>query len=850
MFVASKNIQLTPGMVLYHRARYLHDKKHAYGQVTFIEEKDGMLYVRTYDGIKRFLKEDLGRYLFPDERSAREKTFVEGKAHLTEDELELFIRDEQDPEFRHEKSFFDGVVDRLQAYHGTVRNLISSAKMEASFPQELDTGEHVRTLKRLYEREEGAREMMAQPYFAKLELGQYPRSSVYIGNREVPGMDFIVSWQDPIASLYYLRNRRDSDAYHLKYIRNFDIVAGSFCGYYDRYPESVADRADRAAAIDDVSLEIIRKKRKALTFQDIVETIDPAQYELISLPEHAHVRVQGCAGSGKTVVLMHRISYLLFHNRSLKTDQFAVITPNRQLNLELSELARKQNIGGIKRYTMHEYYLELIRRYMSRYPISEKSRYYVRLKEALRNGGIRDFEGYRLNAIKSDHPRRFAEMLKSFREYDHFFAHARYFAGRELRHAHHAEFVREFEQHTAPLLPLLERGIRLGLFAGEKTVGREKANLRSRIRKAFRDFVELCVKYEIEPQRIPKSVRELEYFPFPLWLTDAQLQHLQKERRAIAGMADRLEQIEKLEEDIRFYLIRNIFPRYPVFALGGDTFAGDALDSQLLDRYMRKFNSEYRKVRYLKAFLEGRDFTYLLHVWEIYINGWKQAHGLERKIHAFEYYELLKLMHFHFRSLSAEPVYLFIDEGQDYAADQVELLRKVYPNACINIFGDLNQRIVEHADIYYFDQCAKDPDVKSYEIRLNYRNSVQITRHINEKCRLDMIPIGLNGPGVQILRPDMMVWKTYKGRKVVIVKDSDAFRKLLSLLPSREQERVRYNDYEFSDMHLNVLSVTHVKGLEFEEVLVFGEGMSPREYYVACSRALKKLVVLEAPGST
>ena len=57
---------------------------------------------------------------------------------------------------------------------------------------------------------------------------------------------------------------------------------------------------------------------------------------------HTHKKnmiVQGCAGSGKTMILLHRLSYLKYNNLILNLDKAVIITPNDKFSLFINELA-------------------------------------------------------------------------------------------------------------------------------------------------------------------------------------------------------------------------------------------------------------------------------------------------------------------------------------------------------------------------------------------------------------------------------------------------------------------------------------------------------------------------------
>lgn len=65
------------------------------------------------------------------------------------------------------------------------------------------------------------------------------------------------------------------------------------------------------------------------SLKSIVTTIQKEQNSIIRDTTHRILAVQGCAGSGKTSVALHRIAYLLYHNRkNLSAAQVLILSPN------------------------------------------------------------------------------------------------------------------------------------------------------------------------------------------------------------------------------------------------------------------------------------------------------------------------------------------------------------------------------------------------------------------------------------------------------------------------------------------------------------------------------------------
>lgn len=80
--------------------------------------------------------------------------------------------------------------------------------------------------------------------------------------------------------------------------------------------------------IDDSVLRDLEASRTG-EMRDIVQTIHAAQYNLVRSPLDQLLIVQGGPGTGKTVVALHRVSWLLFNHRDeLSADDVLVIGPN------------------------------------------------------------------------------------------------------------------------------------------------------------------------------------------------------------------------------------------------------------------------------------------------------------------------------------------------------------------------------------------------------------------------------------------------------------------------------------------------------------------------------------------
>ena len=73
----------------------------------------------------------------------------------------------------------------------------------------------------------------------------------------------------------------------------------------------------------------IRSKLGEYGMEDIIRTIQKEQNAIIRNTKDRILVIQGAAGSGKTSVALHRIAYLLYHDRqNLKSSNILILSPN------------------------------------------------------------------------------------------------------------------------------------------------------------------------------------------------------------------------------------------------------------------------------------------------------------------------------------------------------------------------------------------------------------------------------------------------------------------------------------------------------------------------------------------
>ena len=212
-----------------------------------------------------------------------------------------------------------------------------------------------------------------EPYFARMDVvdDKEGYNSYYIGKRGDEGLE-IVDWRAPLARRYYQKSRIaftiNDYRYKLVLRRALRTRSGKVIGMQNEYlsvkdylaPEEIGGR-DEAVIFDPFLREVIKSRKEKSGITDIIDTIQEKQYEIITLPEDAHFAVQGIAGSGKTMIMLHRLSYIMYNNEGVKPRDVLVITPSDSFNSFIDELSAVLELEKVKTSTIESYFAALLR---------------------------------------------------------------------------------------------------------------------------------------------------------------------------------------------------------------------------------------------------------------------------------------------------------------------------------------------------------------------------------------------------------------------------------------------------------------------------------------------------------
>jgi DNA helicase IV len=148
----------------------------------------------------------------------------------------------------------------------------------------------------------------------------------HIGRRHVmdaAGDPVVVDWRADISGAFYRATRSDPRNVILR--RRFGFAGGEITSFEDEHLTDTTERAVRSRILTE---EIERPRVGPM--RDIVATIQPEQYDVVSADLDQTICVQGAPGTGKTAVGLHRAAYLLHaHRLRLARSGVLVVGPNR-----------------------------------------------------------------------------------------------------------------------------------------------------------------------------------------------------------------------------------------------------------------------------------------------------------------------------------------------------------------------------------------------------------------------------------------------------------------------------------------------------------------------------------------
>ena len=752
----------------------------------------------------------------------------------------------------YENAHLAAVLQMLKAvYLSRIRDRIRAAREEiaAIAARERYGAEDYRAMqekKALIAAEEkklsGYKPFFSEPYFARMDVvdGKEGYNSYYIGKKGDVNLE-IVDWRAPLAVRYYQKSRVSFTINEYEYRtvlrRALSVKNGKLLDFRNEYlsvsdvltPEEIGGR-DEEILFDPYLRSILQSRKEEAGVRDIIRTIREQQFEIVTKPERESFVLQGCAGSGKTMILLHRLSYLMYNNEALRPRDVLVITPSVSFNAFIDELSQVLELQKIRTTTLKDYFfrallnegIDLSSRltserekeeylsylYSPRFP-AEASRRVQKLYGEVY--GL--FAGEECRFVAEEALRRCGTLQEQFTRIKNASLRVRRAVLGEMKESKEGGFY-----FTKPFRALMSAFVQVQDFL--TFVLREKERTPDYFFRQFAEFYRCAHYAAANAEKIFAAAQE--DIATLLGVIEREIADLKRYRIRTGGgelytYADRIARRGELKEEAARI-------RVLIADMGGGC------------ELFREFFAVIRLTKYCRDLgrcKNGADVARWLY--RETVQKYKAKYGM-RGVYPSDGYAVAYVLTAAGRALTPRYGLVFVDEGQDISAGEYELLHRIHSDAAFNVFGDLKQNITPWRGVR--DWSAVSPTV--YTLDRNYRNTNEIVAFVAGVLDADMRPVGLEGEEVAFLPPHKLgaFFRGKQGFCAVIAKEE-----FLPLFEKRGFVRLQ-TDGKLSRSKINVLSVFESKGLEFSAVAVYDKGMSENEKYIAYTRALSSLAVV------
>lgn len=662
-------------------------------------------------------------------------------------------------------------------------------------------------------------ELMEEPYFGRIDYGASDDTIAhyYVGRADIP--DYVLDWRNSKAGEMYSNADKyvAEDDVFVALKREVKTWGGRYRGYTDLINQYhrvglwhkqggaglETGRAVGTISADEHLVRLLEEYRSKKQVHDIIKSIQQNQYRIISEKPERNILVNGCAGSGKTMVMYHRLSYLGYNYPDLmKAERIYTIAPSSMFVEDMKPLLHRLELDDIFNGTFVQLLDQIILRYQRKYGVINPYLFLPYSQSTAGSNGdinstLRDLadtiarsekKNYLLLCMEHAHSLLKERGFKDFSDCKH----EHDFYNRVAENYRDTRFARKLSP---------EQNILLSPNDPRRFYGKEVfAN------NTFAD-VETVIDRQFEEGSNKKRYKILSNH-YRLFQEMFNSQPKKSDKGTVTDLW-------------------GIFDNETVIA-----------DLAMLIHVEALVRGVWRCYREERAGIENRNLS----LYELYFAAHPAKGDNAFSNNTVEKVAVLKYLADRFGALSTEKTFFFIDEFQNFHPSHLAALKSVFPNAILNLYGDFDQRISPHG-VNSMEELAPIGEVAAFAIKENYRNAAEITRYINDKLHKDMMPIGLSGSVTEVSSEQCEYKKD--GRTVVIFQSKKLLRKFHSQCTNPKNfEFVTDKIQKTSGDKILLLSVGQAKGLEFETVYVHPEGMTDNEKYVAFTRALVNLIVV------
>ncbi|WP_019414744.1 RNA polymerase recycling motor HelD [Paenisporosarcina sp. TG20] len=206
---------------------------------------------------------------------------------------------------------------------------------------------------------EGLESIQQKPYFARIHFKKDGEESemLYIGKTSLFHREtqepIIVDWRSPVANVYYDGRLGDIE---------YEVRDDTFTGYLYSKRQYTIEHGE-LKSVNDIDLttndELLQEAlsgKADVRLTEIVSTIQAEQNDIIRAHLKQPILVQGAAGSGKTTIALHRISYFLYTmGEHFPADKLMILAPSKLFMDYIADVLPELGVSKICQTTYTEY---------------------------------------------------------------------------------------------------------------------------------------------------------------------------------------------------------------------------------------------------------------------------------------------------------------------------------------------------------------------------------------------------------------------------------------------------------------------------------------------------------------
>ncbi|NMH69660.1 AAA family ATPase [Bacillus sp. RO3] len=658
-----------------------------------------------------------------------------------------------------------------------------------------------------------------KPYFARIDFQHKDSDRVekhYIGKTSLYQREnqeqIIVDWRSPIANLYYEGRigNVSYDAEDEKYEGDLSLKRQYMIE--DGLLEEIRD-IDLTTTDELLQDSLAKSSSNRLT--EIISTIQEEQNRIIRADLNKPIIVQGAAGSGKTTIALHRISYFIYHYKQhFDPKQLMILAPSNLFIDYISEALPELGVERVRQTTFTDYVMTCLEKELT---LIEDNKL-IKLIEA-HDGDVETvswisgFKGSKtFRRILDDYIEEIEQRFYTSKDF--YVDKYKLYTARRFTHLFKEEYT---------YMPIYRRMEKLKSLL-QSYVRQNKKQMVEKVEKFFDERIETAL-FERS-----KAGNRKDYVSKALDKKSERVSEIKKAIRTSVGAY--MKQFEKKNLDHYFIELFSDPKRLASYSKG-DLSLKQA--EQLCD-----YTLKYAK----KKQYEVEDLAILLYL---------QSHlyGIDK------FYKAKNIV---------------IDEAQDYSYLQLYSLKRALETDMFTLVGDLAQGIHSYRGLQSWDPVYRDvfPRATYTELQKSYRTTIEIMEEAN--ALLNLLPYDFPKVNPVVRHGDAPTYEEFKeleelasiiegsvgiGRGegfqtfAVIGKSMKDCLKISKILQQRNPGEVKLLEEQESIPKDQIVVVPSYlsKGLEFDVVMIVavdeafnpGNELDIKLQYVAMTRPLHKL---------